>query len=128
VSALAPFTLEVGLGALLLIVFVAGLVSTGEDRRAIAWVATAGVLVLSLVAMLLAPTGSALGGMFVQDGLAIFAKRLFLTATFIGLLAGLSLPERGGRPSTTCSCSARCSACCCWPRRAMSSCSFWPSS
>jgi NADH-quinone oxidoreductase subunit N len=94
VSALAPFTLEVGLGALLLIVFVAGLVSTGEDRRAIAWVATAGVLVLSLVAMLLAPTGSALGGMFVQDGLAIFAKRLFLTATFIGLLAGLSLPDR----------------------------------
>ena len=27
--------------------------------------------------------------MFVQDGLAIFAKRLFLAATFIGLLAGL---------------------------------------
>jgi NADH-quinone oxidoreductase subunit N len=32
--------------------------------------------------------------MFVQDGLALFAKRLFLTATFIGLLAGLSLPDR----------------------------------
>ena len=30
--------------------------------------------------------------MFVQDGLALFAKRLLLAATFIGLLAGLSLP------------------------------------
>src|SRR5437667_3358070 len=29
--------------------------------------------------------------MFVQDGLAIFAKRLFLAATFIGLLAGISV-------------------------------------
>jgi NADH-quinone oxidoreductase subunit N len=44
--------------------------------------------------MLLPPAGPALGGMFVQDGLAVFAKRVFLTATFIGLLAGLSLDDR----------------------------------
>jgi NADH-quinone oxidoreductase subunit N len=42
---------------------------------------------------------AALGGMFAQDGLAIFAKRLFLVATFIGLLAGLSLPDRVVRPA-----------------------------
>jgi NADH-quinone oxidoreductase subunit N len=94
VSALGPFTLEIGLGVLLLIVFVAGLVSHGEDRRAIGWIATAGVLVLAVLAMFLKPAGPALGGMFVQDDLAIFAKRLFFTATFIGLLAGLSLPDR----------------------------------
>jgi NADH-quinone oxidoreductase subunit N len=94
VSALAPFVLEVGLGLLLLIVFGAGLVARGEDRRGIAWLATGGVLVLAAVAMFLAPAGPGLGGMFVQDGLAIFAKRLFLTATFIGLLAGLSGPDR----------------------------------
>jgi NADH-quinone oxidoreductase subunit N len=94
VSALAPFVLEVGLGLLLLIVFGAGLVARGEDRRGIAWLATGGVLVLAAVAMFVAPAGPALGGMFVQDGLAIFAKRLFLTATFIGLLAGLSGPDR----------------------------------
>ncbi len=93
-SALAPFTLELGLGALLLLVFVAGLISRGEDRRGIAWLATGGVLVLGVGAMFVTPSGSALGGMFVQDGLAVFAKRLFLTATFIGLLAGLSLPDR----------------------------------
>ena len=93
-SALAPFTLEVGLGALLLIVFVAGLVARGEDRRGVAWLATAGVLVLGVVSMFAQPAGLALGGMFVQDGLAVFAKRLFIAATFIGLLAGLSVSER----------------------------------
>ncbi|HEX9325577.1 MAG TPA: NADH-quinone oxidoreductase subunit N, partial [Reyranella sp.] len=93
-NALAPFVLEVGLGLLLLLVFGAGLVTRGEDRRGIAWLATGGVLVLAAVAMFVAPAGLALGGMFVQDGLAIFAKRLFLAATFIGLLAGLSVPDR----------------------------------
>src|SRR5207247_3681994 len=36
------------------------------------------------------PAPAALGAMFLQDGLAIFAKRLFLVATFIGLLASPS--------------------------------------
>jgi NADH-quinone oxidoreductase subunit N len=94
VSALAPLVLEAGLALLLLVVFVAGLTVRGEDRRAIAWIATLGVLVLTAVAMLVAPAGPALGGMFVQDGLALFVKRLFLAATFIGLLAGLSGPDR----------------------------------
>ena len=93
-SDLAPFALELGIGAVLLLVFVAGLLARGEDRRGIAWLATGGVLVVGVVALFLAPAGPALGGMFVQDGLAVFAKRLFLTATFIGLLAGLSLPDR----------------------------------
>jgi NADH-quinone oxidoreductase subunit N len=94
VSALAPFTLELALGALLLMVFVAGLLSRGEDRRPLAWLATVGVLALGVLSAFVRPAGPALGGMFVQDGLAIFAKRLFLAATFIGLLAGLSMPDR----------------------------------
>jgi NADH-quinone oxidoreductase subunit N len=91
---LTPFALEIGLGIVLLVVFVANLLVRGEDRRAVAWLATLGVLVVGVVAMTLRPAGPALGGMFVQDGLAIFAKRLFLAATFIGLLAGLSQPDR----------------------------------
>jgi NADH-quinone oxidoreductase subunit N len=91
---LAPFTLELGLGALLLLILVAGLFASGDDRRGLAWMATGGVLALGLLSIFVRPTAPALGGMFVQDGLAIFAKRLFLAATFIGLLAGLSLPDR----------------------------------
>ena len=89
---LSPFVLEAGLGVVLLIVFIVTL-GGRETGRIAAWVATIGVLVLLGLAMLLAPSGPALGGMFVQDGLAIFVKRLFLAATFIGLLAGMA----GGR-------------------------------
>jgi NADH-quinone oxidoreductase subunit N len=94
VIALAPFTLEIGVGGLMLTVFVVNLVMQGEERRALAWLSTAGVLALSAVALVLPPAAPGMGGMFVQDGLAIFAKRLFLVATFVGLLASLSLPER----------------------------------
>jgi NADH-quinone oxidoreductase subunit N len=87
---MSSFTLELGLGALLLLVFVASLTARGADRRWIAWLATAGILVLGVVSTFVEPTSPALFGMFVQDGLAIFAKRLFLAATFIGLLAGIS--------------------------------------
>jgi NADH-quinone oxidoreductase subunit N len=84
------FTLELGLAVLLLLVFGASLGARGGDRRWIAWLATAGVLALGIVSAFLKPTPPALFGMFVQDGLAIFAKRLFLVATFIGLLAGIA--------------------------------------
>jgi NADH-quinone oxidoreductase subunit N len=94
VSGLAPFMLEMGVGIVLVVVLVAGLLARGEDRRSLAWVATLGVLAVGIGSALVRPSGPALGGMFVQDGLAIFAKRLFLAATFIGLLAGLSMPDR----------------------------------
>jgi NADH-quinone oxidoreductase subunit N len=88
----SPFALEWGLGVVLLVVFVAGLLARTEDRRFVGWLATLGVLALGLGSLVLAPVESPAGAMFVQDDLALFAKRLFLAATFIGLLAGLSLP------------------------------------
>jgi len=91
---MAPFVLELGVGALMLVVFLATLAARGEDRGAIGWLAAAGVFVLGVVSVFVRPTAPALGGMFVQDGLAIFAKRLFLLATFIGLLGGLGQPGR----------------------------------
>ncbi|HEV8472510.1 MAG TPA: NADH-quinone oxidoreductase subunit N [Methylomirabilota bacterium] len=89
----APYALELGLGALMLLVFAIGLFGPRHDRRAAGVVAAGGVLVLGAMAMSLAPSGPALSGMFVQDGLALFAKRVFLAATFIGLLAGLGSAE-----------------------------------
>jgi NADH-quinone oxidoreductase subunit N len=91
---MAPFVLELGLGLLLLLVFVTNLAARGDDRRALGILAVGGVLVLGIASALLRPAGPALGGMFVQDGLALFAKRLFLLATFIGLLGGLGQPGR----------------------------------
>jgi len=91
---LAPFALELGTASLMFLLFVANLVARGEDRRWLGRLATAGVLALAAGAFLIAPADPALGGRFVQDGLALFAKRLFLIATFIGLLAGLGLPGR----------------------------------
>jgi NADH-quinone oxidoreductase subunit N len=86
-----PFVLELGTGGLMGLIFLGTLVSRGPDRRWLAWPATLGVLVLTAVSMVLGPTPPALAGAFVQDGLALFAKRLFLAATFIGLLGSLSL-------------------------------------
>ena len=90
---MTAFAVELGLGALLLIVFAAMIIGRGEDRRGLGWIAAAGVLLLLAATFALAPGGPVLGGMFVLDGLALFAKRLFLVATFIGLLAGLSSPD-----------------------------------
>jgi len=89
---MTPWALELGLGALLLAVFVATVAARGDDRRWVGGLATAGVLVLTVASFALAPAPAARGAMFVQDGLAIFAKRLFLAATFIGFLGGFSLP------------------------------------
>jgi len=88
------FALELGVGALMLLVFIATLLARGDDRRWIGWLAAAGTLALTLLALSLSPAPAQLGGAFVQDGLALFAKRLFLAATFIGSLASLSLPGR----------------------------------
>jgi NADH-quinone oxidoreductase subunit N len=86
----SPFALELGLGAVMLAVFAATLAARGSDRRWIAWLATMGVLAVGILSALVKPTAPALFGMFVQDALAIFAKRLFLAATFIGLLGGIA--------------------------------------
>jgi NADH-quinone oxidoreductase subunit N len=88
----APFTVEIGVGALMLVVLAATLLARRDDRRFIGWIATLGVVVVLGASLFVrgADAQAALGGMFVLDGLAMFAKRLFLVATFIGLLAGLS--------------------------------------
>jgi NADH-quinone oxidoreductase subunit N len=84
--------LETGLAVLMLAVFVAGLRSRGDDRRLAGWIAVAGVPALAVGSLFLEP-GAALGEAFVLDGLALFAKQLFLVATFIGILGSLSVGD-----------------------------------
>jgi NADH-quinone oxidoreductase subunit N len=87
----SAFALESGVAVLMLAVFAATLLARGEARGWIGVPTTAGVLLLLGLALLLDPAPAQLGGAFVQDGLALFAKRLFLAATVIALLGGLGL-------------------------------------
>jgi NADH-quinone oxidoreductase subunit N len=90
--------LEIGLGALLLVVFVLGLVRRPErPDRLVGWVTLLGLLSLLGVAFatVAEPPGAlrpsaALSG-FVLDPLALFAKRLFLAAAAISVLATLGM-------------------------------------
>ena len=84
--------LEIGLGLLMLGVFAAGLVSRGDERRIPGLLSAVGVLALAVGSFFLEPSPAAAAA-FVLDGLALFAKQLFLVATFIGILGSLSLPD-----------------------------------
>jgi len=93
---IAVGVLEVSLGVVLLLVFTATLLARGDDRRWLAVVALGGVLAVAVLSLLVVPSAAPTRAIFVQDGLALFAKRLFLWATVIGLLGGL-----GASPTST---------------------------
>lgn len=84
-----------GLGVLLLL---ADLWLPARHRRALGWAAAAGLgalLVLSCAGFFgLDATGTAFGGMFVQDGLALFFKRLFLLTGALVLLMAVEYADR----------------------------------
>jgi len=86
-----PLALELGLGLLILVVFFSGLFHRSEDRRSVGIIAVVGLTILLGLSWRMEPGQALLGGSFVQDDLAIFAKRLFLVATIIGILGSLGL-------------------------------------
>ncbi|HXJ81023.1 MAG TPA: NADH-quinone oxidoreductase subunit N [Candidatus Methylomirabilis sp.] len=86
----SPLVLEAGLGVLMLLVFFVGVFSRGADRRRVGVISAIGLVVLLAIAWRSEP-GALFGGRFVQDQLAIFAKRLFLLATIIGVIGSLGL-------------------------------------
>jgi NADH-quinone oxidoreductase subunit N len=87
----SPLVLEVGLGVLIVLVFFVGLFSRGEDRRRVGVLTAIGLCALLGLSWRAEPGTALFGGSFVQDDLAIFAKRLFLVATIIGVLGSLGL-------------------------------------
>lgn len=87
----SPLVLEVGLVLLIGLIFFTGLLSRREDKRRVGVVAVVGLVALFGVAWRSEPSGEIFHGTFVQDDLALFAKRLFLLATIIGILGSLSL-------------------------------------
>lgn len=89
----APLGLEIGLGALMLVVLFMGLFRPATPNRMTGWVALVGLLALIGVSFATAPGGSLFAGSFQMDALAIFAKRLFLVSAAISVLATLGMPS-----------------------------------
>ena len=87
----SPLVLEVGLALLMLLIFVVGLFMTGEDKRRVGVLTAIGLVVLFGFSWRTEAGTELFHGTFVQDELALFAKRLFLLATLIGVLASLPL-------------------------------------
>lgn len=85
----APLVLEGGTLGLALAALLMGIV--GWRRPAVGIVVLSGVSLLFLASLTAEPGGSLLDGSFVVDEMAIFAKRLFLGATAISVLASLAL-------------------------------------
>ncbi|MGH7316148.1 MAG: NADH-quinone oxidoreductase subunit N [Candidatus Rokuibacteriota bacterium] len=86
-----PLVLEIGLGVLMLLVFVVGLVMPAGDKRRVGVITAIGLVILFGLAWRAEPGAELARGALVQDELALFAQRLFILATLIGVLASLPL-------------------------------------
>lgn len=92
-----PLVLEGVLFALLLVVFLLGLLRRGANDRLTGWVTLAGLVGLSIAAWSAEPGRVALEGSFVLDELSIFAKRLFLVSAALSVLATLAMTHTSFR-------------------------------
>ncbi len=86
-----PLVPEAALFGLAVAVLLVGLIRQGDPGRIIGWITFVGLLAVFGLTCFAEEGRSLLGGTFVQDALAIFAKRLFLVATAVGLLGSLTL-------------------------------------
>jgi NADH-quinone oxidoreductase subunit N len=88
-----PLVPEIALFALAFIVLAAGLIQQGSGGRSIGWVTLVGLLVVLGLTFVAEEGRDLFGGSFVQDGLALFAKRLFLGSAALSVLGSLTLRQ-----------------------------------
>jgi NADH-quinone oxidoreductase subunit N len=98
-----PLLVEFALFALAVIVLVAGIIrptprgyaaeapEQGTAGTAVGWVTLCGLLAILGLTFLATEGGSILRGSFVQDGLAIFAKQLFIASAALSVLGSLTI-------------------------------------
>src|SRR3990172_10212811 len=92
--------LELCLGALILLVFLSGLILKPPHKRAAGYLVILGTAALFVLSFFVTPGASLFGDSFVLDGLALFAKQLFILATVIGVLGSHALPSPAFRRRT----------------------------
>ena len=90
-NVLLPVAPELALFALAVVVLLAGAVGRGAAGHGVAWLSLAGLLFTFALTFVVPEGASLLRGSFVQDGLALFAKRLFLASAALSLLGSLTL-------------------------------------
>jgi NADH-quinone oxidoreductase subunit N len=91
---LSQLTLEIAVAALAIVLLLLDLWLTPAGRRALGWVAMAG-LVAILVASFSSPlSGATMDSMLAQDGLAIFFQRFFLVTAIFVLFMGNECAEQ----------------------------------
>jgi NADH-quinone oxidoreductase subunit N len=90
-EAAGSLVLELGLGVVMVLVFFVGLFMPSADKRRVGVLAGIGLVLLFGLSWRVEGGTELFGGAFVQDELALFAKRLFILATLIGVLASLPL-------------------------------------
>jgi NADH-quinone oxidoreductase subunit N len=92
-----PLAIEVALFALAVLLLLAGIVRPHPGTSGpvaagpAAWITLAGLAGIFGLTFFAAEGGSILGGSFVQDGLALFAKRLFIASAALSVLGSIAL-------------------------------------
>jgi NADH-quinone oxidoreductase subunit N len=86
-----PLAIELATFALAVLVLVVGLFTQGGAHQRIGWLTLAGLLGVLALTFVATPGGSLFSLSFVQDDLALFAKRLFIVASIVSLLGSLTL-------------------------------------
>ncbi len=98
-----PLLVELALFALAVVVLLAGIVRrsprgepsdvprSGPASTVIGWVTLAGLVAIFGLTFLATEGASILRGSFVQDGLALFAKRLFIASAALSVLGSLTM-------------------------------------
>ena len=84
-----PLVIELALFALAVVVLSIGIV--GKGHRIAGWVTLGGLVAIFGLTFLATEGASILRGSFVQDGLALFAKRLFIGSAVLSVLGSLTL-------------------------------------
>ena len=90
-NVLLPVAPDLALFALAVVVLLVGAVGRGAAGHGVAWLSLAGLLLTFALTFVVPEGASLLRGSFVQDGLALFAKRLFLASAALSLLGSLTM-------------------------------------
>ena len=90
-----PLILDFSIAALALLVFIADLLMPSEEKRGLAHLACAGLVLILGTTFVLDLRGEAFGGVFVLDSLALWFKRIFLGAGALTMLVAADPADRG---------------------------------